>query len=66
MRDHDDDARHAFACPSREGESDGINMALLDPARPDNRRFLIQAEHPELQDAVEAGHETIVAASDRW
>ena len=62
MPDRDDcDARRAFACPPREGELDGIDLALLDPAEPDARRLLIEAEHPELSAAIEAGQATVVS-----
>jgi hypothetical protein len=41
----DDEARRAFAVPPASGEFDGIDLALLDPSDPDERRMLIIAEH---------------------
>lgn len=34
------------------GTVDGIDLALLDPADPDERRLLIEAEHPMLRQAL--------------
>lgn len=47
--------RRLFVAPPARGEHDGIDLALLDPADPDERRLLIEAEHPELQRAIRAG-----------
>jgi hypothetical protein len=47
--------RKTFACPPAFGEVDGIDLALLDPADEDDRRILIEAEHPELKQALEDG-----------
>lgn len=44
--------RQRFAAPPAEGVVDGLRLELLDPADPDERRFLIQAEHPELRRAL--------------
>jgi hypothetical protein len=44
-----DEERHNFTVVPAEGEMDGIDLALSDPARADERRLLIQAEHPELE-----------------
>jgi hypothetical protein len=52
--------RRSFAAPPRTGESDGIDLALLDPADADDRHLLILAEHPELATAIERGEEGIV------
>jgi hypothetical protein len=46
--------RRRFVAPPATGEYDGIDLALLDPADPDERRLLIIAEHPELHRAIEA------------
>jgi hypothetical protein len=45
--------RRLFACPPQTGEIQGIDLAYLDPDDPDDRRFLILADHPELRPAVE-------------
>jgi hypothetical protein len=55
----DDEARQAFAVPPASGEFDGIDLALLDPSDPDERRLLIIAEHPDLAPAVVAGRREI-------
>jgi hypothetical protein len=38
---------------------DGIDLALLDPANEDERRLLIEAEHPELRRALKEGRREI-------
>src|ERR671910_2220617 len=55
----DDEARRTFAVPPASGEFDGIDLALLDPSDPDERRMLIIAEHPDLAPAVVAGRRGI-------
>jgi Domain of unknown function (DUF1841) len=55
----DDEARQAFAVPPASGEFDGIDLTLLDPSDPDERRMLIIAEHPDLAPAVVAGRREI-------
>lgn len=47
--------RRLFVAPPATGTHDGIDLALLDPADPDERRLLILAEHPELDRAIRAG-----------
>jgi Domain of unknown function (DUF1841) len=42
------EARRAFAIPPATGEFDGIDLSELDPADPDDRTTLIEAEHPEM------------------
>ncbi|HXQ18089.1 MAG TPA: DUF1841 family protein [Acidimicrobiales bacterium] len=44
--------RKIFACPAASGEVDGIDLAFLDPADEDERRILIEVEHPELKQAL--------------
>jgi tetratricopeptide (TPR) repeat protein len=51
------EVRRAFAAPPAEGTLHGLDLGLLDPADPDERRLLLEAEHPELLDALEAGTE---------
>lgn len=50
-----DDERQAFAVPFAEGEYDDIELSLLDRDDEDDRRLLIQAEHPELHQALASG-----------
>jgi hypothetical protein len=51
----DEAARRAFAAPRRSGALGEIDLALLDPAARDDRRLLIEAEHPALAEALERG-----------
>jgi hypothetical protein len=46
------EARRNFVCPPARGEYDGIELEYLDPADPDDRSILIEAEHPELHRAL--------------
>jgi hypothetical protein len=48
-----DDERRAFAVPALGADYDG-DLGLLDPDDEDERRMLIQAEHPEFGTAVES------------
>ena len=41
-------ARRAFACPVVAGTVRGIDAGALDPADPDERRLLIEAEHADM------------------
>jgi hypothetical protein len=50
---NDTEERCHFAAPPAHGVFDHVDLALLDPADPDERRFLIRAEHPELAGALE-------------
>ena len=43
---------------------DGIDLALLDPADEDERRLLIEAEHPELRRALKEGRREIRVGRD--
>jgi Domain of unknown function (DUF1841) len=54
-----DEERQNFTVVPAEGEMDGIDLALLDPAEEDERRLLIQAEHPELRRALKEGRREI-------
>jgi hypothetical protein len=46
-------ARLAFACPPGRGQWGDIDPSLLDPADEDDRRMLIEAEHPEFRRALD-------------
>ncbi|MGA8296394.1 MAG: DUF1841 family protein [Acidimicrobiales bacterium] len=50
-----DEERQRFAVLPAEGEMDGIDLALLDPADENERRLLIEAQHPELRRALKEG-----------
>jgi len=45
--------RRQFVCPSASGRYQGIELEYLDPADPDERRILLEAEHPELHRALQ-------------
>ena len=42
------------------GTVDDVDFSLLDPADPDDRRLLIEADHPMLQQALQDGRDEIV------
>jgi hypothetical protein len=50
---NDAEERRRFAAPPAPGVFDDVALALLDPADPDARSFLIRAEHSELAGALE-------------
>jgi hypothetical protein len=54
-----DDERQAFAVPFAEGEYDDIELSLLDRDVEDDRRLLIQAEHPEFHQALADGQREV-------
>jgi len=56
----DGTARLAFAVPPARGVFGEIDLALLDPADRDERRILIEAEHPELADALDRDEEFVI------
>jgi hypothetical protein len=56
----DDVDRRVFAVPGGHGLFRGVDLALLDPLNADDRRLLIEAEHPDLADAVERGEQVVV------
>ncbi len=46
--------RRSFAMSPQRGTYDKFDLSRLDPADPDERRILIEAEHPELHAALRA------------
>jgi hypothetical protein len=48
-------ARKEFACSPGSGVLDEIDLALLDRDDEDQRRILIEAEHPGLKEALDKG-----------
>ena len=54
-----DEERRGFAVPQATGEYLDIDLAQLDPEDADERRILIEAEHPELHRALESGRQEI-------
>jgi hypothetical protein len=52
-------ARKAFACPAGSGVLDDIDLAFLDRDDEDERRILIEAEHPELKKALDEGRDEV-------
>jgi len=54
--------RRRFVCPPARGRYEGIELEYLDPADPDERRILLEAEHPELHGALRRADDEIVIA----
>jgi hypothetical protein len=54
-----DEERRAFAVPLAEGEYDDIDLSLLDRDDEDERRILIEAEHPEFHRALASGQREV-------
>ena len=52
-------ARKAFACPPVSGVLDDIDLALVDRDDEEERRILIEAEHPELKKALDEGRDEV-------
>lgn len=65
VEDHDPDAeaRRRFAVPPPA--LDARELEALDPADRDDRAVLIRAAHPELERALEEGHEQLDATAGR-
>jgi hypothetical protein len=59
-RPGDEAARRTWAMPPARGTSNGIDLALLDPAVPDDRSMLLEAEHPELARALRRREDVLV------
>jgi hypothetical protein len=59
-----DEERRKFAVPAARGTYDGIELSWLDPADPNDRHILIEAEHPELHDALRADVDEIVVEGE--
>lgn len=57
--------RRQFACPPARGRHREIELEYLDPADPDERRILLEAEHPELHRALRRGDEEVVIGGER-
>ena len=57
-----DEARCHLVCPPARGRYRGIELEYLDPAEPDERQILIEAEHKELHAALKRGDEEIFVA----
>lgn len=51
-RSGDEAARRAWAMPPARGKVHGIDLALLDPAHPDDRSILLEAEHQQFARAL--------------
>ena len=54
-----EDQRRTFACPPRTGLHGDLVLDHLDPDDEDDRRVLIEAEHPEYAAALEDDREVI-------
>jgi Domain of unknown function (DUF1841). len=57
--------RRRFACPPRRGRFQGLDLSFLDPSDPDDRHFLILAEHPELARAIHRNEDEVVIDGER-
>jgi hypothetical protein len=57
-------ARKAFACPSASGVVDDTDLAFLDRDNEDQRRILIEAEHPELKEVLDEGIDEVRRGTD--
>lgn len=55
-----DTDRHEWVLPARTGEHAGLQLEYLDRDDPDERRILIEVEHPELARALQAGTDAVV------
>jgi len=53
-------ARRTFAVPGVSGVFREVDLARLDPADRDDRRMLIEAEHPEFADALQREDELVI------
>ena len=52
--------RRQFVCPPASGLCDGIELEYLDSVDPDERRMLIESEHPELHRALRRRDDEVV------
>jgi hypothetical protein len=52
--------RRSWAIPSGHGTYGGLDLELLDPDDEDERTFLLEAQHLELEEALQRGEEIIV------
>lgn len=59
MSEENESRRRAFACPPTISRYRGADLSLLDPADVDDRRSLIEVDHPELRRALERGQHEI-------
>lgn len=62
--DPEDRERRDWAVPQREGRFRGLELGYLDRSDPDERRFLILAEHPDLAEAIDRGEEEILVGGE--
>lgn len=52
--------RRSWAIPPGHGTYQGLDLELLDPGNEDELTFLIEAQHPELEDALRNDEEIVV------
>ena len=52
--------RRSWAAPPGHGTYQGLDLELLDPDDEDERTFLLEAQHPELEEALQRGVEVTV------
>jgi hypothetical protein len=53
--------RRSWAVPSGHGTYQGLDLELLDPDDEDERTFLLEAQHLEMEEALERGEEMVGA-----
>ena len=53
--------RRSWAVPAGHGTYRGLDLELLNPDDEDERTFLLEAQHPELEAALERGEEITTA-----
>jgi len=56
--------RRSWAVPPGHGIYQGLDLELLDPDDENERAFLLKAQHPELDGALERHEEIITASGD--
>jgi hypothetical protein len=54
------DDRRSWTVPSGHGTYQGLSLELLNPADEDERMLLIEALHPELEDALRRDEEMVI------
>ena len=52
--------RQAWAVPAGHGTYRSLELELLNPADEDDRAFLLEAQHPEFEDALRSDEEMVV------
>jgi Domain of unknown function (DUF1841) len=56
--------RRSWAVPQGHGTYRGLDLELLDPDDEDERTFLLEAQHPELEEALKRNEEITTASGE--